>query len=130
MKYVSKICKLFFTIVIAAYVIATIIIFIGMTHYTQWMPTEGVWYCDELQISLSFDENIMSFAIIDGQKVICVADNNRGSEVISVLCQENNIDQFYLGESIFTGEYVSLKDNQLVLREYHKENIYTFLRVQ
>ncbi len=68
-KYVSKICKLVSAIVIAAYMIAIIIIFIGMTHYTQWMPTEGMWYCDELQISLSLDENITSFAIIDGEKV-------------------------------------------------------------
>ncbi len=67
MKYVSKICKLVLAIVIAAYMIAIIIIFIGMTHYTQWMPTEGMWYCDELQISLSFETDTKSFAIIDGQ---------------------------------------------------------------
>ncbi len=129
MKYVSNICKLFFTLVIVAYVIATVIIFIGMTHYTQWMPTEGVWYCDELEISLSFDENIMSFAIIDGQKVMCVAGNDRGSTLVSLSCQDRNISSISLGEDVFVGEYVDLEDNQLVLREYHTENIYTFVRV-
>lgn len=130
MKYASNIGKLFFTLAIVVCVIATSFIFIGMTQDTQWMPTEGVWYCDELEISLSFDENTMSFATIDGQKVKCVVDDMPGSDVVSVLCQENNIAHISLGESIFTGEYVSLKDNQLVLREYHTENIYTFLKVQ
>ncbi len=130
MKYVSNICKLFFTLVIVAYVIATVIIFIGMTHYTQWMPTEGVWYCDELEISLSFDDNIMSSAIVDGQKIVCAVDNMRGSDVVSLSCQDRNTSSISLGEDVFVGEYVDLEDDRLVLREYGTENIYTFLRVQ
>ena len=32
--------------------------------YTEWMPTEGIWYCQELQMQISFEEN-ESFVVID-----------------------------------------------------------------
>lgn len=130
MKWLKAIGKVILIAGLIGYILVLVVLFVAMTHYTQWMPTDGVWYCKELQIQIPFENSEECFAIIDDKKVTCTWGNNRGSKVISVLCQETNMDGIALGEAVFVGEYVYLDENCLILRERSTGIEYTFEKIR
>lgn len=96
---------------------------------TLWRPVEGVWYCDDLQIQISYDREYETYAIVNGAKVICVAENDAGSISTSVICQELGHEKYDLGDAIFWGEYVELTDSVFILKDVHTKELYTFRRM-
>ena len=99
------------------------------TNIEPWTPNEGVWYCDELKIQLSFTLDEETYAIINGEKVICVWGNNTGSSYFSVIVQENGVEGYQIGESFFLGKYKTLTDSELVLEDRESGILYSFVRV-
>ena len=91
-------------------------------------PEDGIWYCDELQLSLNFGFNQISIANIDGEEIKCEANHMGDSLNITVvrLYDESTPENRVL----FPGEYVSLKDNKLVLRHRDTKVEYTFVRIE
>jgi len=95
--------------------------------YTEWMPTEGIWYCQELQMQISFEEN-ESFVVIDNQKVACACLNDRGSAWFFVLIQGKN-DRYPVGTEVFSAKHVQLSKNEFIVSEEHTGQQYVFTRV-
>ena len=93
-----------------------------------WRPEEGIWYCEELQIQLSFEENHDSYMVIDGIQIRCVWENDTNSQDIRVLCQGANTFGYGMGESLFSGRYVELSDDQYVVENRQTREQYTFIR--
>ena len=93
-------------------------------------PEEGVWYCEELQITLNFEKNATSKAIVNGEEIECVAGFMSGSTTITVSCQDFNTELMHMGEIIFPGEYVSSSDIELLLRHQYSKEVYTFVRIE
>ena len=94
----------------------------------QIYPEDGIWYCDELQLYINFGFNQTSKAIIDGEEIQCEANHMGDSLNITVvrLYDESTPENRVL----FPGEYVSLKDNELVLRHRDTRVEYTFVRIE
>lgn len=96
----------------------------------QWEPTQGVWFCDELSIQLSYEEDDESFIIEDGNKIICACGSDRGSRRIEVSCQDNSTRDYYMGELVFSAEILSLEGNELNVYHKETEREYIFLKVR
>lgn len=102
---------------------------LGGCTVTKWVPDDGTWYCEELQIQLSFTKERESFAIIDGQTIICVVENDRGSKEVALICQSSNDLGFQVGDVVFCGEYVELSERQYILKDYASRGTYIFKRI-
>ena len=90
---------------------------------TRFFPESGTWYCEELQMHLRFEKNAISTAIIDGESVDCAAGYMLGSKDITIT--RENIDPANEWV-VFAGEFVSLNDTELVLRNRHGGETYIF----
>ena len=94
----------------------------------NWMPEEGVWYCDELQLQLSFEEEVESCVIVDENQKKCMLVNEQYSKILSVYCFKDENEFFDEAEMVFSGERVSLTDEEFVLRTEDGEK-YVFVRI-
>jgi len=110
--------KLFF------FLLTLILIFSACT--STWIPEEGYWICEELQIHLDFDNGDFYFQE-NGEKNKCTISNDRGSEWISVIKiypdKGSSSDDI-----IFTAQYVLMTDREYIVKEYYTGVEYTFVR--
>ena len=101
-------------------IFALILIFVGYLSIfafpTDHYPSEGEWYCDSLDLQISFEKNVDTILIWNDEKVVCTIVIDRGSKWINVLCQEADNAYFDLGECVFFGEIISRKDDYFVIR--------------
>lgn len=97
-------------------------------NITIWVPEDGIWYCEELDMQLSFSISDDSYIVIDGEKVICSVRNNRGSETFSLLIQESGVPNYKLGDAVFHGEHVSLTEEAFTVKDLDSGKQYVFIR--
>lgn len=96
----------------------------------EFYPEDGEWYCEELQIQLSFDGLGDCYYLIGEEKISCACGSDKGSRWLSVGCQETDSANFELGEEVFGAEFVSLDGNKLVVYDPSAETEYVFYRVE
>ena len=95
---------------------------------TIWRPESGVWYCEELQIRLSFETGIPSYVIIDGEKIGCSWQNNIGSQHTWLACTSDNKD-YRVGDELFCCKFVELTEDQYIVKACDTGVQYTFLKI-
>lgn len=95
----------------------------------QYEPEEGIWYCDELQIQLSYESDAECFVIKDGEKIRCACGSDRGVNHIEVSCQHENHPDYRLAELIFSAEIISLNESELLVYDEQTDRQYVFLRI-
>mgnify|MGYP003297396398 CR=1 FL=1 len=95
----------------------------------EFYPDSGEWYCQELELQLAFGQDGECFAMINGEKMTCACGADRGSQYLSVGCQEVDCEYCSLGEEIFGAYFVSLDGDTLVLKTDDGTE-YKFLRVE
>lgn len=91
-------------------------------------PDAGIWYCDELQMQISFEDDTAS-AVVDGKKIPCIWETDGEEKRISVRCSEDGYPGYAAGASLFTAKITRLEDNTLVVYEESSGNTYTFLKI-
>ena len=94
----------------------------------EYTPDDGVWYCDELKMQLSFSKQYQSTVSIDGEELQCACINDIGSDGIYVLCQESDNQVYALGELIVWLEYVSLDGEAYTVKDHNTGETYIFMR--
>lgn len=116
-----------------AAMLLTVVLFLALMgcqlKYAEYMPPDGHWYCEELQIQISFFDD-ECYAIRSGEKIDCCVENDQGSKVFTVLCAQENITDLPVGTLIFEAVYVELADNKFTVRELKTNDIYVFKRVE
>ncbi len=96
----------------------------------QWLPAEGTWYCEELQIQFCVENENESFAMIDGIKIPCYIRNDRGSSVFSICAASPDFDDIVsVGEALFSGEYVDLNSDVFIVMDRDTKQQVVFRRV-
>ena len=100
----------------------------GCISPAKTFPSEGIWFCEKLNITLDFYLGTGSI-LLDGEEIFCVIVNQKGSKLISLLNQNREIEEFYLGETVFFGSCIGYDDKVLTISEYRTETIYTFYRI-
>ena len=95
----------------------------------EYTPRDGVWYCAELKMRLSFSEDHLSTLVVGEEEVQCACINDIGSDDIYVLCQEADNQVYALGELILWLEYVSLDGETYTVKDHNTEETYFFCRL-
>ena len=134
---------------IAIFLLLIMVIGLSGCEFEQRKPTDGVWYCAELQAQFTVyerpgyvdpdwrpvadeqgnyvDEN-ESYIIIDGDRIAASWVNDRGSIRVMILCCEERNQHYYLGQLICAFNFVSLSDTEYVLEDDDGTQ-YTFIRI-
>ncbi len=132
-------------------ILLLLVLAIGLSgcEWEQRIPTDGVWYCEELQAQFTIykrpgyvdpdwrpvadeqgnyvDEN-ENYIIIDGDRIAASLLNDRGSISVLIYCSEERNPNYRLGEEICSFDFVSLSDTEYVL-EADDGTQYTFVRI-
>ena len=106
-----------------------LVLLTGCEHeITLWRPDSGVWYCDELEMQLSFDKSTpYCFVVQDGTKIECTWENDRGANYIAVMHSwETQKKNNFKNIEIFCGTCIELTDEKYVLEEVETGTQYTF----
>lgn len=102
---------------------------IAFCEPVDYFPQDGIWYCEELQMQVSFADDDKTFAYVNGEKIYCTWGYDRGSTWLGLHCRNYYSKAFQVGDVVFDGEYVSLNDKALVLYDQEINRDYTFLRL-
>lgn len=121
MKYTKHILLLFMIL----------IVFCGcdISFKDNWVPQDGIWRCEDLQLELSFEKGVDTYIEIEGQRIRCVCLNDKGSQYISVLIQETGVHSYVIGSTVFYGKYICLTDTCYTVMECETERIYEFIKI-
>lgn len=92
---------------------------------TLWRPESGVWYCEELQMQLSFDSEVPCFVTQNGTEVNCTWFNNSGSVYITVCYLTKDYDYI----TILDGKYVDLTDDSYIVENMDTGIQYIFCKI-
>lgn len=115
---------------IIIYIMALCFIFCMGCTPDQYEPESGVWYCEDLQIQLSYDVEKECFAIINGEKITAACGSDRGVSRLSVYNQQENHPEYYMGETIFEALIVSLNEQEFVVYDEQTQRKYVFYRIE
>ena len=114
-------------------IIATILLLIvlcfGACRYDIYYPTYGKWFCEELQTQIAFRDKEQTFAIVNGEKVYCVAMVMGSSKRVVISCQDHKSQQMKAGEDILVGDILGYDEECLRIQDAYSETVYYFYRV-
>ena len=114
MKVIRVIC----TVGVLTIIVLLLILYQGLGNTPKrLMPENGIWYCDELQIQLSFEDYEPSYIVVDGVEIKCAVGNDRGSKLIMISSQEHYSEHFRLDETILAAWHVSLAENRWIMQD-------------
>ena len=94
----------------------------------EYMPPDGAWYCEELEMQLSFEPNAKGYAMVNGVKIACIVGNDPGTKSFWVTCKESVLDM-NPGYVLWEAEYVHRDEYEFVVKEQHTGRIYTFVKL-
>ena len=86
-------------------------------HNDEYFPKEGAWYCDELQMQISFDKNNESFYFIDNTKIPISAHIDRDVNILMISCGQPDCTYCEYRSFVATLKFVELSETQLVLED-------------
>lgn len=128
------------TIIIIVVVFQLALACIIMNAKVKWQgPTNGLWYCNELQIQLCFEPNndyidpndsidSRSYALVDGHYVMCDVRTDVGTYTLCIIHQDIS-DESNVGDTIFEGEFDRVAEREFEVCD--KEGAtYVFNRVE
>ena len=120
-----------FWILICSIAILTSLFFLmfAVTLLSPWTPPEGNWYCEELQIQVSFSGGD-SFYLLDGNEIPCDCINDKGSKAFFVITQASNIDSVPLGTEIFCAINMEFEGSQMIATQELTNTEYVFIKVE
>lgn len=116
---------------IAVVLVCVAVVFVGTLFIYEptdevFGPEDGVWHCKELGVQISFEKDVHSIVIVDGESIICTAGRDTGSPDI-YLVSRVNLDQCGYGEHLFWGRFVEFDSYRYVLKDMETKKIYIFV---
>jgi len=96
----------------------------------NYYPEEGVWYCKELGLQVSFDEKGETYILADGKKMACSFMFNGASKKFIIMCAQIDCADHQLGEAVLRGEHYSYDEEVLKIKEVNTGIIYDFVRIE
>lgn len=106
-----------------------LLLIILVSCVTRWTPPEGNWFCEELQIQVSFSGGDC-FYVLNDKIVPCDSINDRGSHSFFVLSQATDVEELPLGTELFSAVYMEFTEEQMIATEEHTKKEYIFVKVE
>ena len=92
-------------------------------------PDEGTWYCEELQIQISFDDPDNCYYIKDDEKLPCgPAIEHGGTGVMYILPRDNDSNIYDADNPILKCEYIWKTRKLFVVKDCETGQKYKFTR--
>ena len=119
----------------------------------QYLPSEGKWYSEDIQVQLSFDEfNVLefyenksykymsdeeyysSFILIDGEKIRCSITCWFNSPKLFILYDDPRLNDVHsnrygIGYYFYKTDVVNITENKMILKDRNTGQKYTFIRI-
>ena len=123
-RYVPKAIAIIIALAIVHFALSWII----MDAKIAWQgPTDGLWYCKELQIQLCLQPGLeyvtadgladtRSFALIDNRYVMCDIRTDVGTYALCVIHQDAS-DESNLGNVLFEGDIINVSNGSFEVRD-------------
>ena len=124
----SEFCRMIYICAVVVALLCGFIFLSVVLDNPQWVPEEGTWYCEELQIQLACDVGISSITV-DGETVVCGWQNDRGSKFFFVYSVQSH-SLYSRGEVIFEGEAITLDDREFCVEDTATGERYIFTRIK
>ena len=125
----KKVCSLLLPLLLPVLLYGIFLLILACARPAQILPDSGVWYCEELDITLNFDKGIGSVPY-GGLQMKGIIENDRGSDVFSVLNQDWENQHFFLGESMFAGTCIRFDEETMEVQKFRSEERYVFYIVK
>lgn len=107
-----------------------ILILFSGDYDINWTPTEGTWYCEELQMQLIFGKSGGTLVVMDGRKTTYSWNNDIGSKWISITTESDPDSGLPFGSIVFSAEVIELTETEFTVREEDTDTIYIFKRIE
>ena len=127
------------TVIIMAVVFQFALGWIIMDAKMEWQgPSDGLWFCEELQIQLCLQPNLdyikadssldsRSFALVDNRYVMCDIRTDAGTYALCVIHQDTS-DESNLDDTLFEGDLINVSNQKFEVRD-KQGTMYVFHRV-
>lgn len=136
-KY-KKLQRIVVILIVAVVVLASILVWFGCSlykgYFVQYAPRDGVWYCEELNLTLSYESEQKSYLVKDGEAILCSRTGHHQSTHINVYAAEEIIREdggtaFVHKALLFEFETLSFEREAWVVCD-SLGNHYTFTRLE
>ena len=127
--------------VLCILLIITLLSLTGCCPREADIPSDGIWYCEELQTTLRVDYwndpyyklvnnyEYRSFMFVNNRKICCGYSYSSGDPTqIWIGCCDSNTDLYNLGETIYSFTVLHLDEQNMVVKG-DSGRIYTFVRI-
>ena len=117
------------TVLVPIVVVAILVLPMAEGFNKTILPKAGIWYCEELEISLNFDDTENSTAVIQGVPARCTFGAERGSNTIFIAYQSSDvpIPGYKTGESFFGGTCTFVKNGRMCIHSIDDDIDYWFI---
>ena len=95
-------------------------IYIYSRIYPNKIPSNGTWYCEELQVGLCFDESGSSFVVKDQKTVPCRLEIRSKSGFIYLFSND------LFEACVFSGKFISRTKKQMRIEDRDSHCVYNF----
>ena len=109
-----------YTIAMTIPICITIPIYIYSRTYPNKIPSNGTWYCEELQVGLCFDESGSSFVVKDQKTVPCRLEIRSKSGFIYLFSND------LFEACVFSGKFISRTKKQMRIEDRDSHCVYNF----
>lgn len=122
----------------AVSVILLMVLLMTGCQLVDMIPTEGIWYCEELQIQVCFYKNeedcgsdpcANSYIIEDGEKNLCYWHNSRGNDLLIIARQKDGDMGFKARNAVLYGNCIRYDEHEMVIEDSKKNETFIFIRV-
>ena len=90
-KY-KKLQRVVVILIVAVVFLATILIWLGCSLYkgffVQYAPRDGIWHCEEFNLTLSYEAEDKSYLVKDGETILCSRTGHPQNKYIKVYAAE------------------------------------------
>ena len=123
---------------VALVVLSTILVWIVCSLYTgyfaQFAPNAGVWGCEELKLTLSYEQEEKSYLEKDGETILCAQSGHPQDKYMNVyaaeeITREDGGTAYSLNALLFEFEILHFEQHSFVVRDTWG-NQYTFIRLK
>ena len=123
---------------VALVVLSTILVWIGCSlykgYFAQYAPNAGVWGCEELKLTLSYEQEEKSYLEKDGETILCAQSGHPQDKYMNVyaaeeITREDGGTAYSLNALLFEFEILDFKQDYFLVCDTYG-NHYTFTRLK
>ena len=126
MKIISKLCIFLVFLTLASILVSLVIPLLFRPPKELPVPDSGCWFCEDLEIQLSFDETDSTYAVINGIEKNCVILRENNTNTIIVFCADWETCSLSHDCKIFSGSILELTNTEFLLMESKSKVVYSF----